>query len=48
MIYVLALAAVIAVVYALKRLSDKRKEEELKRIKRSIAVAKRVSGEHMK
>ena len=48
MIYVLALAAIIAAVYALKRLSEKRKQEELQRLKRSIAVTKRVSGEHWK
>jgi hypothetical protein len=48
MIYVVALAAIVAAVYGLRRLSARRKEAELQRLKRSIAVAKRVSGEHWK
>ena len=46
MIYVLAVAAVVAALYGLKRFNEKKKEEELRRLKESIAVTKRVSGEH--
>ena len=46
MIYVLALVAIIAAIYGLKRFNEKKKEEELRRLKESIAVTKRVSGEH--
>lgn len=48
MIYILALVAVIAAVYALRRFSEKRKEDELRRLKQSIAVTKRVSGQHIR
>ena len=48
MIYILALVAIVVAIYALRRLSAKRKEDELRRLKQSIAVVKRVSGEHFK
>jgi hypothetical protein len=46
MIYVFAVAAIVGAIYAFRRFSEKKKEEELQRLKRSIAVTKRVSGQH--